>query len=191
MVVSKNSTLYKIFSDAITEVLEVIKFMSDIDIEGKLKDVKIVDISKIDQFLGYEAVEEVIAVISKFYGDTNGYIMLLADYESTMNIIKKTVNKWITKEEAIKEGEDVIKEISNIVFGKIAKEMSLKLGRVFFSVPIVRFEPLVAIVESIIAEIGMGTDKAVIVNYEFKGTGLTNFTIMVFLDKNTIEVLLN
>lgn len=161
-------------------------------IDMTVPNVSILPLSKVSEYLGGPE-EIVVGIFMRMYGDAPGKIIYLFNQDDAINLVNLATQRNLSDAEMFQdEDQSTLQEISNIMTGAYLNAISRLTGlNMLSSVPAYACDMAGAIINSVLLDLGMVGDYALIIETQFSMT-CQKFNGHFFLipDPGTLEVIL-
>lgn len=161
-------------------------------IEMNVPNISILPLTEVSHYLGGPE-ELVVGIFMRVYGDSPGKMMFIFNQKDALTLVNLAMNRNLPDEKSIDEvDQSVLQEISNIMAGAylnaLTKLTSLNL---LSSVPAYACDMAGAIINSVLSDLGMIGDYALLVETQFNLTERKlNGHFFLFPDPGALEVIM-
>lgn len=161
-------------------------------IDMTVPSVSILPLNKVSDYLGGPE-NIVVGIFMKMFGDAPGKILYLFNQDNALNLVNLATQRNLSDTELFQADEQsTLQEISNIMTGAYLNAISRLTGlNMLSSVPAYACDMAGAIINSVLSEVGMIGDYALIIETQFSMTH-QKFSGHFFLipDPGTLSVIL-
>lgn len=140
-------------------------------IEMTVPNVSILPLNKVSEYLG-GAEELVVGIYTKVFGDAPGKMIFLFNYHDSQFLVNLAAARNLPEGATVKDIEQsILQEISNIMTGAYLNAISRLTGlNMLSSVPAYACDMAGAIINSVLLDLGMVGDYALLIETQFMMT---------------------